>query len=111
MQIENHPNLGSQILRRVQEMSSILPGVRHHHERYDGKGYPSGLAGNDIPLIARIIAIADSYDAMTNHRPYRDAMSHEEAVAELKKCSGKQFDPELVEMFLGMISESKGKAA
>lgn len=110
-QIENHPNLGSQLLRRVQQMSSILPGVRHHHERFDGKGYPNGLVGRNIPLVARIIAIADSYDAMTSPRPYRDAMSHADAIAEIRHCAGSQFDPELVEAFVGLMEERQRNAA
>jgi diguanylate cyclase (GGDEF)-like protein/putative nucleotidyltransferase with HDIG domain len=110
-QIESHPGLGSQILRRVQQMSSVLPGVRHHHERFDGKGYPNGLAGTNIPLVARIIAIADSYDAMTSPRPYRDAMTHAEALAEIRHCSGSQFDPELVEAFIGLMEERQSNAA
>jgi diguanylate cyclase (GGDEF)-like protein/putative nucleotidyltransferase with HDIG domain len=96
--IEDHPKLGSKILKRVQQMTAIIPGVRHHHERYDGLGYPSGLAGENIPLFARIICIADAFDAMTNPRSYRNAMSIEEALEEIKRCSGIQFDPKLVEI-------------
>ncbi len=109
--IQSHASLGSQILRRVQQMSSILPGVRHHHERFDGTGYPSGLSGRNIPLIARIIAIADSYDAMTNNRPYRRALSKAEAFAEIKKFAGKQFDPDLVDVFLQVMGDRMDKAA
>ncbi|MGI6295431.1 MAG: diguanylate cyclase [Armatimonadota bacterium] len=109
--IQTHASLGSQILRRVQQMGAILPGVRHHHERFDGTGYPSGLSGTNIPLIARIIAIADSYDAMTNNRPYRPALSRAEAFEEMKKCAGKQFDPELVGAFINMMNETRDKAA
>lgn len=109
--IQSHASLGSQILRRVQQMSSILPGVRHHHERFDGTGYPSGLSGSNIPLIARIIAIADSFDAMVNHRPYRQAMSKAEALAEIKQYAGKQFDPDLVDVFLKIMDERQNKAA
>ena len=105
--IENHAPLGSKILRRVQQMGSIVPGVKHHHERFDGTGYPAGLAGNSIPLLARIIAIADAYDAMTNARSYKGAMSQEEAVEEIRKCAGQQFDPELVELFVSVAQQSK----
>lgn len=103
--VENHPKIGSRILERVQQLSSIVPGVRHHHERYDGHGYPSGLSGKDIPLQARIIAIADAFDAMTSHRNYRSALSPERALEELRQCAGDQFDPELVEIFVSMVEE------
>lgn len=101
--IEDHPMIGSQILEKVQQMGSIVPGVRHHHERYDGLGYPNGLAGKNIPLLARIISLADSYDAMVSDRTYRKALSPEEALAEIKRCSGTQFDPELVDMFVDAV--------
>jgi HD-GYP domain-containing protein (c-di-GMP phosphodiesterase class II) len=74
--------------------------IRHHHERWDGKGYPDGLAGEDIPLGARIIAVADSYDAMTSDRPYRKALPHEVALIELQRSAGAQFDPVIVTAFL-----------
>lgn len=105
-QIENHAGLGSRMLKRVQQMSSIGPGVKHHHERYDGQGYPSGLSGKNIPLIARIIAIADAYDAMTNPRSYRRAMPRNEALAEIKRCAGTQFDPDLVDAFIKSFERS-----
>ena len=111
-QVENHASVGSRLLKRVQQMGSIVPAVLHHHERYDGKGYPSGLAGKSIPLAARIIAIADSYDAMTSDRSYRPALSHDEAVEELRRCAGMQFDPELIELFIQWLDETRqGKAA
>ncbi|MDH7601114.1 MAG: diguanylate cyclase [Armatimonadota bacterium] len=103
--IERHPGLGSRILARLQEMPAIGPAVRHHHERYDGKGYPNGLAGKEIPLFARIIAIADAYDAMTHPRPYRPALSQTEAIQELRRCAGTQFDPDLVEEFIAALEE------
>ncbi len=104
--IENHPGLGARILARLQQMTDIGPGVMHHHERYDGKGYPNGLAGKQIPLFARIIAIADAYDAMTHPRPYRKTLSREEAIEELRRCAGTQFDPDLVEEFIAALQQS-----
>ncbi|SFH33745.1 HD domain-containing protein [Desulfotomaculum arcticum] len=103
-----HPLLGaSMIMRRVVKISSskkckpstIALAVLHHHERWDGTGYPDGLAGDDIPLIARIIAVADAFDAMTTDRPYRKALSKEDAVKEIISCSGTQFDPNVAEVF------------
>lgn len=111
-QIENHAGLGSSILKRVQQMgNSISIGVKHHHERYDGKGYPNGLTGKNIPLFARIIAIADAFDAMTNARSYRQALTADEALEELRRCSGTQFDPELVEMFIDHVLREQQEAA
>ena len=80
-----------------------LPAIRHHHERFDGRGYPDGLSGEEIPLEARILAVADSYDAMTSSRPYRTPFTHEEAAAELRRCDGTQFDPHCVEAFLTVL--------
>ena len=79
-----------------------MPIVRHHHERFDGKGYPDGLAGQDIPLEARILAVADAFDAMTHERAYRKAMSKEDALAELERGAGTQFDPTVVDAFLAL---------
>ena len=78
----------------------IIPGVLHHHERYDGNGYPAGLAGEDIPLMGRIICLADCFDAMTSNRTYRSALPLEVALAEIRRCAGTQFDPRLAEVFL-----------
>jgi HD-GYP domain-containing protein (c-di-GMP phosphodiesterase class II) len=83
-------------------MKSVLGAVRHHHERWDGLGYPKGLRGDRIPRLARIVAIADAYDAMVSDRPYRVALSHEQAFAELRRGRGTHFDPEMVPVFLGL---------
>ena len=84
-------------------MRDVVPGVLHHHERYDGLGYPDGLKGESIPLSARIILVADTFDAMTSTRPYREGMPLDVAIDELRRCSGTQFDPELVEAFVGLF--------
>ena len=101
--IKNHPITGSKILSPVTMLADVVPGVKHHHERFDGRGYPDKLAGADIPLNARILAIADSFDAMTSDRSYRRKMSFEDAVAEIERCAGTQFDPELVKHFVNKI--------
>ncbi len=98
--IKSHPAMGKRILEPISFLRDVVPIVYHHHERYDGKGYPEGLAGEEIPLASRIMAVADTYDAMTSDRAYRKGLSEELAVAELKRCAGTQFDPECVEAFL-----------
>ncbi|NHN34753.1 HD domain-containing phosphohydrolase [Paenibacillus agricola] len=104
--IKLHPVLGESILRRVQPeraMAPLLPGVRSHHERYDGGGYPDGLEGEGIPLFGRIIAVADAFDAMTSDRPYRKGMSFEEALLILRQGKGSQWDPMLVQLFIDNV--------
>ncbi len=98
--IKNHPQLGATIVRRVRELAPCVPGILHHHEKYDGSGYPKGLKGKDIPLEARILAIADAFAAMTSERRYSDTLSYEQAREEIKRGAGTQFDPDLVEVFL-----------
>jgi HD-GYP domain-containing protein (c-di-GMP phosphodiesterase class II) len=98
--IKEHPARGESILKPVVELNEVCRIVRSHHERYDGKGYPDGLTGQAIPLGARIMAVADTYDAITSDRPYRKGKSHNYAVKEIVKCSGSQFDPEVVENFI-----------
>ena len=94
-----HPEKGVAILAPIEQLREVLPGILHHHERYDGLGYPGGLRGEDIPLTARIITVADSFDAMVSDRPYKKGFSREEALAELRRCVGAQFDPEVVAAF------------
>jgi ribonuclease P protein subunit RPR2 len=94
-----HPVIGWQILREIEFLSEAKDVVRHHHERWDGDGYPDGLAGEDIPLAARVFAVADALDALTTHRPYRNATSIAEARERIRAASGTQFDPAVVEGF------------
>jgi HD-GYP domain-containing protein (c-di-GMP phosphodiesterase class II) len=101
--VKTHPLVGETIIEPVPFLSQIKEVIRHHHERYDGYGYPDGLTGETIPLMSRIILIADSYDAMTSDRPYRKALTHDEAVIEIRKHAGTQFDPGLVEAFLSVF--------
>ena len=102
-QIREHPKLGARLLLRVAAFRQALPYVLYHHERWDGTGYPTGRAGEAIPVEARVLAIADAFDAMTSDRPYRRALSRDEALAEVERCSGTQFDPALVEVFLELF--------
>lgn len=101
--VRRHPVLGEEILRPVRRLAGVAKLVRHHQERWDGTGYPDGLRGDRIPLGARILAVVDAYTAMTDRRPYRPPRSHEEAVAELRRCAGTQFDPRVVEAFLEVL--------
>ena len=95
--IKEHPVIGINILGNIEFLKDSLPIIRHHHERYDGSGYPDGTIGQEIPLGSRIISIADTYDAITSDRPYRKGLSHEEAIDEIIKCKGTQLDTEIVE--------------
>ncbi len=106
-EIKRHPEIGYRILSMVNDMSDIAKYILYHHERWDGNGYPSGLVGEDIPLQSRMITIADAYDAMTSLRSYRDSLSKDEAFEELRKCSGQQFDPAMVEPFIKMVLENE----
>jgi diguanylate cyclase (GGDEF)-like protein/putative nucleotidyltransferase with HDIG domain len=98
--IREHPKFGVAILKHIKGLSGCLPIIQHHHEHFDGNGYPAGLAGDDIPLDARILAVADAYDAMTSPRPYRpNKLNHRDALKELIRCKGTYFDPEVVRVF------------
>ncbi|MCA1569699.1 MAG: HD-GYP domain-containing protein [Chloroflexi bacterium] len=101
--VVQHPRIGQVIIDRVAAVRDAGAIILHHHERFSGHGYPHGLRGGDIPLGARIVAIADAYDAMVHDRPYQRAVSHEAAIAELRKHAGVQFDPELVDIFCGLF--------
>jgi putative nucleotidyltransferase with HDIG domain len=102
----HHPRHGADILRLAESLHRYVPAILYHHERHDGSGYPEGLRGDEIPRFAAIVAIADAYDAMTPSRPYRPGLSRDEAVAELRHCSGSQFAPELVEAFVAAMDEN-----
>jgi HD-GYP domain-containing protein (c-di-GMP phosphodiesterase class II) len=97
--MKKHTEIGYNIASASNELSTIAEYILSHHERWDGKGYPQGLKGNEIPKLARIVSIADTYDAMTSERPYKTARRHSEAIAEILRCSGTQFDPQIVEAF------------
>ncbi len=107
--MKQHPVVGSEILKDIRLLPNLDVGARYHHERYDGKGYPSGLMGEEIPLIARIICITDSYDAMSSNRVYRKGFSDDWILAEIERCKGKQFDPELADAFLRLLRKKKVK--
>jgi HD-GYP domain-containing protein (c-di-GMP phosphodiesterase class II) len=108
--MQRHSELGEAIVRTHEAMSEIATIVRHHHERYDGTGYPDGLAGEDIPIGARIIAVADAFSAMTNDRVYRWALTIEEAWAELHRHRGTQFDPQVVDLFEQVVEPDRRPA-
>ena len=93
------------MVRHLEFLKFSREAILHHHERLDGSGYPDGLVGDEIPLEARILAVVDAYDAMTNTRPYRPPLSHAEATAELQRAAGTQFDPKCVEAFLNLVGE------
>jgi len=101
--VSQHTIKGAGILEHIHTFENIIPGVKYHHERWDGKGSPEGLKGDAIPLIARILAVADSYDAITSKRPYREKRGKKEAIEEIKRCSGTQFDPLVVSAFLAAV--------
>jgi len=102
-EMKRHPDYGAEMLAEKDFLGGAAEIVRAHHERYDGSGYPRGLKGQDIPIGARIIAVVDTYDAITSARPYQKAQAKEEAIGELKRGAGTQFDPTVVEAFLGII--------
>lgn len=109
--MRQHPALGEEIARPLRSAAPLLKIIRHHHENWDGSGYPDGLAGAEIPLPARVVAISDAFDAMTSDRPYRPGRSRREAAAILKQGAGTQWDPELVDLFLTHVAGRRESAA
>ncbi len=103
--VKTHPSIGAEILEKMSELPDIAVGAKYHHERYDGKGYPEGLKGTDIPLIARIIGVADTYDAMTSNRSYREILPQAAVKAEIINCTGTQFDPDFAKMMTEIIDD------
>jgi response regulator RpfG family c-di-GMP phosphodiesterase len=106
---KKHPQYGRDIIDPIKFLHPLMPGVQSHHERWDGRGYPNGIKGTEIPLMARIIAVGDAYDAMTSNRAYRRALPHEIALGEIERCSGTQFDPEVAGAFVEGIDELREK--
>lgn len=109
-EMQMHVVLGAEIVERISLLGEGTKWVLHHHERFDGTGFPAGLRGQEIPLGARIIAVADAYDALTSDRPYKKALGREEAMAELRRCAGTQFDPELVEVLAKLVGAAPARA-
>jgi hypothetical protein len=103
--IGEHPRIGQVILEQASGLREAIPVVLHHHERFNGGGYPHGLKGNEIPMGARIVSVADAYHAMVHDRPYKTALTHDQALAELRSNAGSQFDPEVVNVFCAVYAE------
>jgi len=112
-QMKTHPRIGHRILCDIPQVADILPGVLHHHEHFDGRGYPDQLQGKDIPLMARILSLADAFDAMTSDRTYREKLTAAQALEQIRECSGSQFDPEIVDRLgsIGLADTETLKAA
>ncbi len=104
--MKKHPTIARDLLASLEPLGDLLPAITHHHERWDGRGYPSNLKGEDIPLWARIIALADSYDTMSTRRSYKEPFSRDRVLGELEKCRGTQFDPELTDYLLAILREN-----
>ena len=105
--IKRHPAMGASIMSPIKQLKDIIPGMRHHHEAFDGSGYPDGLAGANIPLIARIIAPSDTFDAMTSDRLYQKAMDDDFVIKTLIRLSGTRFDPKVVQAFIAAYQDGK----
>jgi HD-GYP domain-containing protein (c-di-GMP phosphodiesterase class II) len=109
--MRRHPTLGVEIVSPIRALAPVLPTINHHHERFDGKGYPGGLRGEDIPLAARVLAVADAFDAMIRDRPYGYGVSREAALQEIEANSGTQFDPGVVVMLREVLEDTGGRRA
>jgi HD-GYP domain-containing protein (c-di-GMP phosphodiesterase class II) len=103
-QVKTHPSVGAEVIRDLEFLQPVIPLIYHHQERYDGSGYPEGLRGEAIPVGARILAVADTFDALTSARPYRPAFSRQAALDELRRCSGTQLDPQVVDVFIAGLA-------
>jgi HD-GYP domain-containing protein (c-di-GMP phosphodiesterase class II) len=108
--VKRHPEVGVDIVGPIEFLEQVKEIILHHHERYDGGGYPGGLKGDAIPAGARILGVVDAYSSMLSDRPYRSAMTVEEAIEELRRCSGGQFDPAIVEKLVGVLSKRKAES-
>jgi len=108
--MKTHPLIGVQIVAPIKFLGNAVEVIRCHHERWDGRGYPDGLAGENIPVGARIFSVCDTFDAMTSDRPYRRALPFDDAVTEIERCGGTQFDPEVVDSFVRMCAQLRGGA-
>ncbi len=100
--VRDHPSIGAKILGGIRQLDGVIEGILSHHERLDGKGYPRGLKGKDVPIEGLIVGLADAFDAMTSTRTYRKSMCMDRVLENIRKCSGTQFDPELVEILIGL---------
>jgi len=106
--MKKHAQHGADMLVIIEGAEAVVPIIRHHHERYDGNGYPKGLCGKNIPLLSRMLTICDTFDAMTTNRCYREPVTIEECIEEINRCSGTQFDPSLCELFIEFLKERFG---
>jgi len=109
--IKRHPVMGAEIITPIKELAQAVPVIKHHHERFDGKGYPDALLGEDIPLMARVVSLADAFDSMTRSRPYGYDISQEAALEEIENNSGTQFDPRIVSALLQVVGNIEDRPA
>ena len=107
-ELKQHPANGVEIIKSVKSLKEVIPLIISHHERYDGNGYPSKQKGEEIPYLARILTVVDSFDAMTSNRPYNTIKNYEEAIKEIIRCSGTQFDPDIAKAFAEVVTNNNG---